>query len=185
MQRDITERKKETKGKDDCTDLVDKKTKLENECKALEKLSDELVSRRDKTLGKIGNILHESVPVSQDEEKDNKVVSMWGTPRSFGSLKIQTDGFRPHESTLRCASIIFCPARRSSSVRTRSRSSSWRLTSISRDSFFSRSVLSKVHRSRSACSRAMSSRSRAKTRRRQRMARAKPCGAPTGSVSMS
>jgi len=95
MQRDITERKKETKGKDDCKDLVDKKTKLEAECKSLEKLSDELVSRRDKTLGKIGNILHESVPVSEDEA-NNKVAVMWGVPRSFGSLKIQTDGFRPH-----------------------------------------------------------------------------------------
>mmetsp|Transcript_10629 Transcript_10629/g.19718 ORF Transcript_10629/g.19718 Transcript_10629/m.19718 type:complete len:210 (-) Transcript_10629:701-1330(-) len=79
-----------------------------------------------------------------------------------------------HSSTLRCASMIFCPARRTSSERTRMRSSSWWFTSMRRASLFSRSAFSKAARSRSACARATSSRSNAKTRRRQRRARAKP-----------
>merc|ERR1712050_48531 len=39
---------------------------------------------------------HDTVPVSQDEEKDNKVVSLWGTPRTFEKETYGTDGFRPH-----------------------------------------------------------------------------------------
>merc|ERR1719424_2072488 len=51
-------------------------------------------------MGTVGNIVHDSVPVSQDEEKDNKVVSKWGVPRSFEGIKFQTNGFRPHYELL-------------------------------------------------------------------------------------
>lgn len=43
--------------------------------------------RRDAALGSIGNILDDSVPVSKDEDKDNKVVSIWGI-NVFGSGSI-------------------------------------------------------------------------------------------------
>jgi len=36
------------------------------------------------------------VPVSQDEDADNEVVTLWGTPRDFSDQQYQTNGFRPH-----------------------------------------------------------------------------------------
>lgn len=42
----------------------------------------------------IGNLLHKSVPVFEDE-KDNEVVAKWGKPREF-TAKYGTNGFRPH-----------------------------------------------------------------------------------------
>lgn len=96
VQTEITERKKASKGSDACEDLVAKKSKLEEEAVELQKAADELLEKRDNKLGGIGNIVHDSVPVSQDEEKDNKVVSLWGKPRSFAGTAYQTNGFRPH-----------------------------------------------------------------------------------------
>mmetsp|Transcript_29060 Transcript_29060/g.66840 ORF Transcript_29060/g.66840 Transcript_29060/m.66840 type:complete len:459 (+) Transcript_29060:143-1519(+) len=96
IQKEITDKKKASKGKDDCADLVKKKEAVEQEEPKLQEAADELKEKRDKKLGAIGNILHKSVPVSQDEDKDNEVVSRWGTPRSFEGVKYQTDGFRPH-----------------------------------------------------------------------------------------
>jgi len=96
LQNQITERKKASKGSDTCEDLLPQKKKLEEEGVELERLSDEILQKRDKKLGCVGNIVHDSVPISQDEDKDNKVVSTWGVPRDFGGLKIQTPGFRPH-----------------------------------------------------------------------------------------
>lgn len=96
LQATITDRKKASKGSDKCEDLLAEKTKLEEESAELDKQSDVLLQQRDKKLGCIGNIVHDSVPVSQDEDKDNKVTSLWGVPRSFDGIKYQTDGFRPH-----------------------------------------------------------------------------------------
>eukprot|EP00406_Dinophysis_acuminata_P002343 CAMPEP_0179224896 /NCGR_PEP_ID=MMETSP0797-20121207/8029_1 /TAXON_ID=47934 /ORGANISM="Dinophysis acuminata, Strain DAEP01" /LENGTH=464 /DNA_ID=CAMNT_0020931897 /DNA_START=129 /DNA_END=1523 /DNA_ORIENTATION=- len=96
VQSTITDRKKESKGKDTCEDLLPEKARLEKEVLDLEKTSDELLEQRNKKLGSIGNIVHDSVPISQDEDKDNKVVSTWGVPRCFDGTKYQTDGFRPH-----------------------------------------------------------------------------------------
>uniref|UniRef100_A0A7S1QH77 serine--tRNA ligase n=1 Tax=Alexandrium catenella TaxID=2925 RepID=A0A7S1QH77_ALECA len=96
VQAQITERKKTSKGQDKCEDLVAQKEKLEEESAALDKESDKLLELRDKKLGSIGNIVHDSVPVSQDEDKDNRVDGMWGVPRSFEGIKYQTNGFRPH-----------------------------------------------------------------------------------------
>jgi seryl-tRNA synthetase len=96
VQAEITERKKTSKGSDKCEDLLAKKEELEKEVADIQKISDELLEHRDKKLGSIGNIVHDSVPVSQDEEKDNKVTSLWGTPRSFEGMTYGSDGFRPH-----------------------------------------------------------------------------------------
>mmetsp|Transcript_43655 Transcript_43655/g.102994 ORF Transcript_43655/g.102994 Transcript_43655/m.102994 type:complete len:460 (-) Transcript_43655:141-1520(-) len=95
VQKDITEKKKASKGQDKCEDLVAQKDKLAEEEPKLQEVADELKEKRDKKLGQIGNILHPSVPTSQDEDKDNEVVAMWGTPRTFEE-KYMTDGFRPH-----------------------------------------------------------------------------------------
>merc|ERR1719330_1087314 len=88
---------RKTKDKSDaCTDLLEEKTRLEGEEANLQASSDELREQRDKKLGSVGNLVHDSVVVSQDEDKDNEVVAKWGIPRSFGDVKYQTNGFRPH-----------------------------------------------------------------------------------------
>jgi len=81
---------------DKCEDLMAQKVKLQEEFKQLEEASNELLEARDKKLQGVGNLVHDSVPVSQDEEKDNAVVATWGVPRSFSGIKYQTNGFRPH-----------------------------------------------------------------------------------------
>jgi len=96
VQKEITERKKISKGSDTCEDLVAKKTTLEAEATELEKIYEETMTKRDNKLGRIGNLVHDSVPVSQDEDKDNEVVAKWGIPRSFEGKKYQSNGFRPH-----------------------------------------------------------------------------------------
>merc|ERR1719382_2015791 len=72
------------------------KMTLEAEVLKLEKVSDELLEKRDVELKKIGNIVGDEVPVSQDEEKDNKVTAKWGETRDFSEFTYQTNGFRPH-----------------------------------------------------------------------------------------
>jgi len=96
LQNTITERKKTSKGQDKCEDLLKEKEKLQAESAELDKFTEELIEKRDSTLGKIGNLVHDSVPISQDEDKDNRVDSLWGVPRSFEGIKYQTNGFRPH-----------------------------------------------------------------------------------------
>jgi seryl-tRNA synthetase len=96
VQAVITQRKKDSKGADKCEDKLEEKMTLEAEVLKLEKVSDELLDKRDIELKKIGNIVGDEVPVSQDEEKDNKVTAKWGEPRDFSEFKYQTNGFRPH-----------------------------------------------------------------------------------------
>jgi seryl-tRNA synthetase len=106
VQAQVTERKKASKGTDECTDLLKQKEILEGEAAEIGKQVDELLEQRDKKLGSIGNIVHDSVPVSQDEEKDNKVVALWGVPRSFEGKKYQSNGFRPHFELLEMLSAV-------------------------------------------------------------------------------
>jgi len=96
VQTEITERKKKSKGSDKCEDLLAQKTKIDDEVKELQKASDAVLAQRDAKLGKIGNLVHDSVVVSQDEDQDNKVTALWGQPRNFDGFTYGTDGFRPH-----------------------------------------------------------------------------------------
>lgn len=41
----------------------------------------ELKIEIDKLVNKVGNIVEDDVPVSNDEDKDNLVIKKWGTPR--------------------------------------------------------------------------------------------------------
>ncbi|CAD7953653.1 unnamed protein product [Amoebophrya sp. A120] len=95
VQKKIGEKKKASGGKDKCEEEMAEKGKLEEAVKQLEQEAGELHKKRDETLAKIGNILDDSVPVSQDEDKDNEVVALWGKIPTFDA-KYQTDGFRPH-----------------------------------------------------------------------------------------
>jgi seryl-tRNA synthetase len=60
-----------------------------------------LKEQRDKLLGKIGNVVHASVPTSNDEAKDSEVTRMWGELRSGEDMKHHhellwmIDGFEP------------------------------------------------------------------------------------------
>lgn len=40
----------------------------------------------DRLVSKVGNIVHDSVPVGVDEDKDNRVERTWGTPRASAGL---------------------------------------------------------------------------------------------------
>jgi len=95
VKESIKQRKLANK-QDQCEDLVAEKTKIEAEVADLEKQSDELLEKRDKKIATMGNLVHDSVVISQDEDKDNEVVAKWGIPRNFGDVKYQTNGFRPH-----------------------------------------------------------------------------------------
>merc|ERR1719460_2041423 len=94
VQKDITKRKTESKGSDKCEDLLEQKGKLEKEKEELQSVSKELEQKRDAKLHSIGNVLHSTVPVFEDE-KDNERVSIWGKPRVF-TAPYGTNGFRPH-----------------------------------------------------------------------------------------
>jgi len=94
VQKDMTAKKVASKGADKCEDLLVQKGKLEKEEEDLKKVSEELQATRDKKLGMIGNLLHSSVPVFEDE-KDNQVTQLWGKPRKF-TQKYGTNGFRSH-----------------------------------------------------------------------------------------
>lgn len=95
VQESITDKKKNkvTEGVDE---LVKQKTAIDQEVIECEQASAELLVRRDQKLGTIGNIVHDSVPISQDEDKDNEVTSTWGVPRTFEGKAYGTKGFRPH-----------------------------------------------------------------------------------------
>lgn len=102
VQKQITERKKASKGQDQCTDLVEEKEKIAKTIEEQTKKSDELLAERDAKLHLIGNLVDPTVPVSQDEEKDNEVVADWGAEKRFmiPEGKIRTEGFRPHYELL-------------------------------------------------------------------------------------
>ena len=55
-----------------------KKNEYEKEKAELTKKADELFTQLKKTYSQVGNILHPSVPISNDE-KDNAVIRTWGT----------------------------------------------------------------------------------------------------------
>ena len=78
VQNEIKKRKKESKGKDPCTELVEQKNKLEIEADDLHKQANDLLVDVKKTYSQVGNMLHESVPID-DNEDNNKVVKTWGT----------------------------------------------------------------------------------------------------------
>lgn len=67
---------KKKKNKEDANDLIEQKTSLEKSKKEAEELAVEKESQRDRKIRTIGNYVHESVPVSNDEN-DNVVVRKW------------------------------------------------------------------------------------------------------------
>ena len=77
VNNEIKKKKKESKGQDPCTELIEKKNEIEKEKTELSKKADELFIQLKKTYSQVGNILHESVPISNNED-DNQVIRTWG-----------------------------------------------------------------------------------------------------------
>jgi len=75
LNKQIGEKKK---NKEDASELLTQQVPIEKEIKQLEEQCVEVEKRRDSTLIRIGNLVHESVPVSNDET-NNAVVHTHGT----------------------------------------------------------------------------------------------------------
>ena len=79
VQKEIQKKKKESKGQDPCTELLKEKDQKEKEANELNKQADSLFIVLKKKYSQVGNILHESVPIDNNED-NNLVVKTWGTP---------------------------------------------------------------------------------------------------------
>jgi len=89
------------KNKEDATDLIEKGTKLKTIVAEKEKECEAARVARDTKLYAIGNLVHDSVPVSNDE-KNNFEVKTWGTNREttpdlkhHHQLLAMIDGYEP------------------------------------------------------------------------------------------
>eukprot|EP00920_Eleutheroschizon_duboscqi_P023615 GHVT01058813.1.p1 GENE.GHVT01058813.1~~GHVT01058813.1.p1 ORF type:complete len:500 (-),score=53.50 GHVT01058813.1:4925-6424(-) len=78
VNKEIGKRKK-ADPKANCEDLLKKSTEVKAELPVLEEKSGNLTRRRDSLLHRIGNLVHSSVLVSNNED-DNPVLRTWGTP---------------------------------------------------------------------------------------------------------
>lgn len=97
IQKKIGERKKADKT-DPCEDLQQEKNLNDEKIIEAEKNLSDLEKKLKVTFSKVGNLVHESVPVS-DNEDNNKVERTWGTPN-----KITINGkpgFGHHHEVLR------------------------------------------------------------------------------------
>jgi len=78
IQKEVAVKKKANQ---ECEDQVLEIKKIGDDITLAEKQQAELKQQVDSLLGKIGNIVDSSVPVSKDEDLDNAVVRRWGEPR--------------------------------------------------------------------------------------------------------
>ncbi|EER19492.1 seryl-tRNA synthetase, cytoplasmic, putative [Perkinsus marinus ATCC 50983] len=89
IQKEITQKKKASKGKDPCTEELVRKAEGEKKIQEQEKLVAEVAKSRDAAVHSIGNIILPDVPVGNDED-NNEVYKKWGQPR-----QILVDGKTP------------------------------------------------------------------------------------------
>ena len=78
LQKEVIGPKK--KNKEDCEEEVAELKELQKKVKELEDEIPVVEGQRTVILNKIGNIVHPQVPISQDEDKDNLVISIFPTP---------------------------------------------------------------------------------------------------------
>jgi seryl-tRNA synthetase len=80
INKEIADKKKSSKGKDQCEDLVEqsKEKKAAMERQTIE--AEDLKKQVEKKLGSIGNILHKDVPIFKDED-NNLVTTTWGSEK--------------------------------------------------------------------------------------------------------
>ncbi|KAJ8606386.1 hypothetical protein CTAYLR_009319 [Chrysophaeum taylorii] len=98
QQKEITKLKK---AKEDVpAEMLSELKRLDKEVQEVESSVEPQASKVRKMLARIGNIVDDSVPVSQDEEKDNEVVTTWGSKspqakRSHHELLYMIGGYEP------------------------------------------------------------------------------------------
>lgn len=78
------------KAGNDTTDLQEKSKELKKTIAATEEREKEVIKTRDGTIVLIGNLVHDSVPVSKDEA-NNAIVKQWGEPRQEEKLYNHVD----------------------------------------------------------------------------------------------
>ena len=74
------------KAKEDATELQEKSKAMKKVIEALREDEAKAAAERDAALGTIGNLVHDSVPVNNDEEH-NEIVKTFGTPRTKAEAK--------------------------------------------------------------------------------------------------
>lgn len=78
------------RAKEPCEDLIAQSKDLGKAIAELEVTVGEVLGTMQSSLKKIGNLVHESVPVSNDEE-NNEIVSKWGECRQEDDLQSHAD----------------------------------------------------------------------------------------------
>jgi seryl-tRNA synthetase len=84
-EKNLPENEKETMNKQ-CDELVAEKTALDAEVIATEDRQKNIKVEVDSMVNKVGNLVLDSVPVSKDEDKDNRVERTWGKIRDPAGL---------------------------------------------------------------------------------------------------
>ena len=74
------------KAKEACDDLVAQIKSIGDEITKVEEEQKRVKIEVDKLVGKVGNLVEDGVPISQDEDADNRVERKWGTPRDPAGL---------------------------------------------------------------------------------------------------
>ena len=84
LSADIGKIKKKDK-KADISEIQNEVLKIKEDTEKKEKKAEELLAQRDVIRYKIGNIIHESVPIGKTGEKD-EVIRTWGKQKSFSFI---------------------------------------------------------------------------------------------------
>lgn len=79
ISKSVATKMKESKGTDKCEEEKAQANAVKEKIDEAETQLIEVEKVRTKKLGTIGNIVADDVPVSKDEEKDNGILSTWGT----------------------------------------------------------------------------------------------------------
>ena len=74
------------KAKEPCDEMVAEIKQIGEAIVQKEEEQKQIKIELDRMIGKVGNIVEDGVPVSQDEDADNRVERKWGTPRDPAGL---------------------------------------------------------------------------------------------------
>ncbi|KAL7575760.1 hypothetical protein ACA910_003090 [Epithemia clementina (nom. ined.)] len=85
MRKDVNKLQKEViapkkKNKENCDEEVAQMKEMQKQIKEMDLEVPVIVEKRDKLLGRIGNMVDPEVPISKDEDADNLVVGIYPTP---------------------------------------------------------------------------------------------------------
>jgi seryl-tRNA synthetase len=80
------------KAKEDCTNEVAEMKAIQAVIKEKEAQIPELIAKRDKLLNRIGNMVDPEVPISDDEEKDNLVITLHPIPLEGANILPSSQG---------------------------------------------------------------------------------------------